>query len=174
MITLDSKRIHDYIVDKDKLVSEGRNISSQIETLEKKIEEFEKKEKEITAKAKPPEELVTEGDKLADGISKTMKRLEEIGNQIEQAKLEAIPKEMKDKHLELIKEREDLERARNKVALKVQKIKDKVVPLIQKEVKPLLKEYDDIETAKVKDGKVVINTFNHLNDWIRNFKQRQG
>ena len=101
-----------------------------------------------------------------------MKRLEELGNLIEQQKLDAIPKDIKTAHQALMKEREELERERNKIALKVQKIKDRVVPLIQKEVKPLLKEYEDIDTAKTKDGKVTINTFNHLNDWIRAFKSR--
>jgi hypothetical protein len=79
---------------------------------------------------------------------------------------------MKDEHMQLFKDKEKLERDRNKIALKVQKIKDKVIPIIQKEVKPLLlQEYDDIETAKVKDGVVVINTFNHLEDWKAAFKR---
>ncbi len=116
--------------------------------------------------------MVAEGDLLAKGIEKTMKRLEELGQLIEKQKLDAIPEDMKLAHKAKMKEREVLERERNKIALKVQKIKDRVVPLIQKEVKPLLKEYDDIETAKTKNGKVIINTFNHLDDWKRMFKSR--
>ncbi len=79
---------------------------------------------------------------------------------------------MKNDHLEVLKQKEKLERERNKVALKVQKIKDKVVPIIQKEVRPLLKdEYDDIETAKLKDGKIVIETFNHIEDFKKKFRK---
>jgi predicted nucleic acid-binding Zn-ribbon protein len=172
MITLNDKRLHDYIVDKDTLVFAGRKISGQIDEVEKKIAVFEKKEKEITGKTEPKKELKDEGDKLAKSIESTMKRLEEIGNIIQQQKLDAIPKEMKEEHQALMKEREKLERDRNKIALKVQKIKDVLVPLVQKACRPLLKEYEDIETAKAKDGKVVINTFNHLDDWKRKFKSK--
>ncbi len=172
MITLENKRLHDFIVSKDTLVAEGRKISQQIEDIEKKCGVYEKKEKSITLKVKPPKELQEEGDKLADEINKSIKRLEEIGMKIEKSKLDAIPKEMKDEHMALLKEKEGMERDRNKIALKVQKIKDRVVPLIQREVKPLLKEYDDIETAKTKDGKVVITTFNHLDDWVKKFKSK--
>ena len=171
-ITLENKKLHDYIVRKDELVTEGRKISQQIEDIEKKCAVFEKKEKAITAKVKPPEELEKEGDALAELINKSIKRLEVIGKAVETAKLDAIPKEMKEEHMALLKQKEALERDRNKIALKVQKVKDRVVPLIQREVKPLLKEYDDIETAKTKDGKVVIATFNHLNDWVRKFKSK--
>lgn len=172
MITLENKKLHDWIVQKDELVEQGRAKSREIEAIEKKIETFERKEKQITGEVQPQKELKEEGDGLIKELEKTMKRLEELGKIIEEEKLNAIPKEMKEEHQALLKEREQKERERNKIALKVQKIKDRVVPLIQKEVKPLLKEYDDIETAKTKDGKVVINTFNHLVDWKRAFKSR--
>lgn len=174
MITIENKKLHDWIVQKDELVSEGRKIQTEIERIQKGIENYEKKEKEITGKIIPRKELTDEGDELARGIESTMKRLEELGRMIEQEKLDAIPKSIKEAHQTLLKERQEKERNQAKIALKIQKIKDRVVPLIQKEVKPLLKEYDDIETAKVKDGKVIINTFNHLEDWKRVFKSKQG
>lgn len=172
MITIENKKLADWIVAKDELVTEGRKIQGDIESLQKKIEVYEGKEKVITGKVVPKKELTDEGDRLAKGIEGTMKRLEELGKLIEQEKLDAIPKEMKEAHQALLKERQEKEREQAKIALKIQKIKDRCVPLIQKEIKPLLKEYEDIETARVKDGKVVINTFNHLNDWIRQFKSR--
>lgn len=172
MLEIENKKIHDFIVTKDELVNQGRKISMEIETIEKKCAVLEKKEKAITAKVEPPKELTDEGDKLAKSIETTMKRLEELGKLVEKAKLEAIPKDMKDEHMALLKQKEALERDRNKIALKVQKIKDRVVPLIQKQVKPLLKEFDDVETAKTKNGKVIISTFNHMDDWKRAFRNK--
>lgn len=173
MITIDNKKIHDLIVQKDDLVTEGRAITGKMEEIGKKVTKCEEKEKAITAKEKPDSVLKEEGDKLVELFNTTLKRIEEIGQAIEKKKMAAIPQALIDEHKGYLKEIEGMERDRNKIALKVQKIKDKVVPLIQKEVKPLLKEYDDIETAKVKDGKVLINTFNHLEDWMRKFKRRQ-
>lgn len=172
MIELDNAKLAKLITDKDILVTEGRKISREIEDIEFKAKEFENKEKKITAKIIPPKELTDKGDDLVKQITNLNTELTKIADQINKSKLDAIPKEMKEEHLQLLKDKERLERDRNKIALKVQKIKDKCIPLIQKEVKPFLKEeYDDIETAKVKDGKVVISTFNHLVDWKRAFKR---
>lgn len=181
MIEIESKKIAELITAKDDLVTEGRKITGQMEDLEKKVHKCEDKEKAITAKEKPDETLKAEGDALVEVFNNTLKRLEEVGQAIEKKKMDAIPKELIDEHKGYLKEIEKLERDRNKIALKVQKIKDRVIPLIQKEVVPKfvkrevtvdMSKFDDIETAKVKDGKVVIHTFNHLDDWKRKFKGR--
>lgn len=169
MIEIENKRLHDLIVDKDKLVEVGRGISRQIEAKEMKIKRFEEKEKRITAKVIPPKELTDKGDALVKQITELNSELTKIADSINKSKLDAIPEDMKTEHMQLLKEKEVLERDRNKIALKVQKIKDKVIPIIQKEVKPLLGQYDDIETAKTKNGKVIIDTFNHLEDFKSKF-----
>lgn len=169
MIEINSKRLHDLICDKDALVSTGRQISRNIEDIERKIKVFEEKEKAITGKVIPPKELTDKGDALVKQITGLNIELTKIADSINKSKMDAIPKDMLEDHKALLKDKEKLERERNKVALKVQKIKDKVVPIVQREVKPMLEDYDDIETAKVKDGKVVISTFNHLEDFKKKF-----
>ncbi len=179
-ITLENKRVHDYIVQKDVLVMEGRKISQKVEDIDVKVKRFEKKEMDITSKVIPPKELTDKGDALTKQINELGAELTKLSDEITRSKLAAIPKEMKDEHMALLKEKEGLERDRNKIALKVQKLKDKLVPIIQKEVKPMLQakrieeidmgKYDDIETAKAKDGKVVINTFNHLEEYKKKFR----
>jgi predicted nucleic acid-binding Zn-ribbon protein len=171
MISIDNKKMHDLIVEKDALVTEGRKISGALDEIEKKILKLQDEERKITAKVKV-DDLEKQGNKLNDECQAKFDELQKIVKEIEQIKLAAIPKEMKDEHTDLMKKREELERDRNKIFLKVQKIKDKVVPMIQKHVKPLLKEFDDIETAKTKDGLVVINTFNHLEDFKSKFRSR--
>jgi len=169
MITIEGKKLHDLIVLKDSIVAEGRAKSKEIDGINIKIKRLENKEKRITSKVKPPKELTDKGDAIVKQVTKLNVELTKIANAINESKLEAIPKEMKDEHMQLMKDREVLERDRNKLALKVQKIKDKVVPVIQKKVKPLLEKYDDIETARAKDGKVEISTFNHLEEFKKKF-----
>lgn len=169
MITLDNPKLHDLIVTKDALVTDGRAVSQKIEAIDTKIKVFEEKEKKITAKVIPPKELTDKGDALVVEITKKHTELQKIADAINKSKLDAIPEDMKNDHKQLLKDKEVLERDRNKIALKVQKVKDKIIPIVQKEVKPLLQEYDDIETAKTKDGKVVIATFNHLEDFKSKF-----
>lgn len=171
MIEIENKKIYDLITLKDTLVDEGRAITILIEKEEKKIKSCEDKEKRITGNVKPDKVLTDEGDALIIIFNKTLKRIEELGQLVEQKKLDAVPKELKDEHQISMKEKERLERERNKIALKIQKVKDRVIPLIQKNVKPMLKEYDDIETAKTKNGKVIVETFNHLADWKSKFNR---
>jgi len=172
MITLEHTKLHSLIEDKDALVNIGRGISKNIEDLQKKVLRCEEKEKRITAKVIPPKELTDRGDVLVKTLTETDKELEKIIKKINDSKLEAVPKELKDEHYAFLAEIEKLERDRNKIALKVQKIKDKIIPIVQKEVKPLLNdEYDDIETAQAKDGKVIITTFNHLTEFKKRFKK---
>lgn len=180
MITLENKRVHNFIVEKDGLVNDGRKISQEIEKLDMQIKRFEDKEKVITGKVVPPKELTEKGDNLVKEMNKLGEELTKISDEVTRAKLAAVPKDVKDAHMELLSKKEALERERNKIALKVQKIKDKLIPIIQREVSPLIKQkniieidigrYDDIETAKTKDGKVVITTFNRLEEWRKNFK----
>jgi seryl-tRNA synthetase len=181
-LVIDNKKLHDLIVKKDELVFAGRKISGEIEVIEAKCKRFEEKEKKITAKVEIPKELFEKGEELTKQMTKVENELNEIGKKIHDMKLEAVPKEIKEEHLSLLREKEVKERDRNKIALKVQKIKDKLIPIVQREVKPLLQAkrivevdlgpYDDIQTAKTKEGKVVIETYNRLEDFQKTFRGR--
>jgi DNA repair ATPase RecN len=172
MITLQNKKLFDLIVQKDVLVNGGRKISQNIEAIEIKVKRFEDKEKRITQKVTPSKELTDRGDEISRQLQELSKELEVIAKKVTEEKLSAIPQDMKDAHMKLLQEKEQLERERNKVALKVQKIKDKIIPIVQKFVKPLLGEYDDIETAKSdKDDKVNITVFNYLDDFKAKFRR---
>ena len=172
-IILDNKKVLQYISEKDALVISGRKISKDIEDLEVKINRYETMEKRITAKVIPPKEMTDKGDALVKQVTALNVEIEKIAKEINKSKLDAIPLKMKEEHLALMEQREKCERERNKLALKVQKIKDKLIPLIKKEVTPLLKEeFDDIETAQIKDGKVVISTYNRLDEWKAQFRKK--
>lgn len=173
MIEFKNPKLAKYILDKNAILLDGKKVVKEIETLDRKIKVFEDKEKVITAKVKPSAEIEARGVKLVDEINAKTKELEALGKEIEEQKLAAVPEEMKTEHLDLLKQREKKERDLGKLALKVQKIKDRMIPIVQKEVKPLLKtEFDDIETAEVKGDVVVIKTFNHLEDFKAKFKRR--
>lgn len=171
MIEIENKKLFDWITLKDALVDEGRAMTLLIEKEEQKVKKCEEKEKTITGSIPPDTKLKEEGDALIKVFNATLRRIEKIGQEIEQKKMDAIPKELLNEHKAALKENERLERERNKIALKVQKVKDRIIPLVQKEVKPLLNDYDDIDTAQTKNGKVVITTFNHLQDFYKKHKK---
>jgi len=171
MIKLKNKKIVGYLNDKEKLVMEGRQLSMQIDEVTKEIEKLNLEEQKITDKVNP-EELISRGDALKDVINKQIEELREIGAKIEQAKIDAIPKDMVKKHYALRDEREKLELDRSKIGAKIQKIKDRVIPLIKKEVIPLIGEYEDIESSKVKGDEVIIEIFDRVEEFKKTFKKR--
>jgi seryl-tRNA synthetase len=166
----DSKIIK-LLTDKDALVKLGRDTSKKLEKLEYKIKILEDKEKAITAKVEPSE-LGDKAELLKKEINDKIKEFEKIASDIVKEKLAAIPKDIEEKHKQLLKDKEQLERDRNKIALKVQKIKDKVVPMIKKEVLPHLAEFEDLESAEIKNGVCEVKKFSHLEEFKAQFKKR--
>jgi seryl-tRNA synthetase len=158
------------LTDKDELVKLGRETSKKLEKLEYKIKILEDKEKAITAKVEPTE-LGDKAEALKKEINDKIKEFEKIASDIVKEKLNAIPKDIEEKHKALLKEKEQVERDRNKIALKVQKIKDKVVPMIKKEVEPTLKEFEDLESANIKNGVVDVRVFSHLEEFKAQYKK---
>lgn len=172
-IILEDTMLVGWLQDKDRLVKEGREVSKKLDEVMKGIVEYEEKEKALTEKV-VPQKLIDEGNALRDKINEEVKELEKIGNAIREEKLKAIPEEMKTAHLALSGEREKLEEERNKIALKVQKIKDRLVPRLQKLCVKHLGEYEDLMTADLDSTgeHVVVQKFSHLQEWKRAYAER--
>lgn len=174
-IIVEDAQMVQWLLDKDALVKDGRKISVEIEEIQKRIDQLTEQEKEITAKV-VPQKLIDEGNALRDKINEDIKKLEQIGNAIRDEKMKAIPKDMEKEHLDLTSKREKLEQERNKVALKVQKIKDRLIPKLQKKMLKHLGEFEDLLSAELtKDKtKLVVKKFSHLAEWKRAYKARNG
>lgn len=172
-LTIEDKTVIKLLTDKDKVVNEGREISKKIEDVQKRVDELTEEEMKLTEKVEP-KDLITRGDELRDGINKLIAELEEVAQKIKDEKMAAIPEETKKEHLKLNSEREKLEQERNKKALKVQKIKDKLIPKLHKFTKADLDEYEDLLSAELKDGVCVVEIFNHQENWRKLFKEKMA
>lgn len=164
-------KILKYLIEKNKQVDIGRKISQQIEEIEIEIKKCEDDEKELTIKVEP-KELIVQGNNIDKQIEALLKEQKVIVDKIYALKMAAIPKSLFDIHKGLLKRKEELEQERNKKALMVQKIKDKVIPLIQKQVKPKLGEYEDIDTATIKNGVVCVEVYDQMAIWKKGFKRK--
>ena len=170
-LIFDDPQMVGWLKEKESLVKEGRLVSEKIDEVEKEIQTYIDKEKELTS-AVQPTELITEGDSIRDEINTLIVRLEEVGKKIKEAKLGAIPSEMEKEHLTLNDKREKLEKERNQLALKVQKIKDRFVPKLQKEAKKHLGEFEDIMTADLVGDTIRVDKFSHLQEWKRLWNEK--
>jgi septal ring factor EnvC (AmiA/AmiB activator) len=171
MIQLENKKLVEILKMRDVEIKNVQKIMKELHMVEIKIKRLEEKEKVITGKTVPPKELTDRGEKLIGQMKELDAEIVKITEEITKMKLDAVPKDIKEAHEALMKEREQLERDRNKVALKIQKYRDKYIPLIRKEVKPLLKDYEDIETVRLKGDSVVIPVIDRLEEFKRHFRR---
>ena len=72
-----------------------------------------------------------------------------------------------EKGREISRQIEKLETERNKIGLKVQKIKDDIVLPFAREIKKDLGKYEDLQTLNLVNGKIVVNVF----DYIEQYKE---
>lgn len=174
-LKIDNPKVAGMIGEKDDLVKIGISISKEIEKIEKQIEVQNDKERKYTEKVTPEIQAIIDlGDAAEKELQERMNNLEKLGNDIMKMKLALIPKDVMEKHYALRAEKEGKERERNKIGLKVQKFKDRLVPMIRKILVDVLDEYEDTETVQVKNGKLEIVIFSHLEEWKQKFIARKA
>lgn len=86
---------------------------------------------------------------------------------------EKIAKLLEDKNtlvkdgIALSKDIEELEQKRAKVGHKIQKLKDKVVPTVKKELFPslVLEEFEEVQSIDLEDGKVVLKVVDRVEEF---------
>jgi multidrug efflux pump subunit AcrB len=69
--------------------------------------------------------------------------------------------------------KEELQKELNKKALKIQKIKDRVRPIVNKLVAPHLKEYDEVEQVNIigNQDEVTVTIVNRLDAFKKSYKK---
>ena len=64
--------------------------------------------------------------------------------------------------------------AQSKVAEKINKIKDKIVPILHKEMQGKLAEFEDTREAEIRDGVIIVTVGDHLEDFKKRFHEQKN
>lgn len=163
--TIDNPKLKELLKKKTDLVIEGREISQDIEDIANGNAEIDKQIQELESKVD-----LSEFKALAEESTKKMEALMNEANEIQQKIYDKVKAEIDpalgEKYSANRKLIEELENKRNKVGLKIQKIKDQIIPITQKVAKPLLEdEFEDFSDVRLENGEVVIEIFSHLEEW---------
>jgi hypothetical protein len=75
---------------------------------------------------------------------------------------------------EVTKKIEELENDRRKIGLQIQKVKDKVIPMVNKLMEGNLKEFEEIGTVEVKDGELDISIVDVVENFKRDYKEAKN
>lgn len=81
-------------------------------------------------------------------------------------------KDLFEQGLKLTEQIEELDAKRNTIAMLAQKIKDKMMPIVDRDIKPTLKEFEVLDTIKLNDdGEVEIIVTDAVEEFKKNFKE---
>ncbi|MHA1304652.1 MAG: hypothetical protein ACTSPI_13220 [Candidatus Heimdallarchaeaceae archaeon] len=88
------------------------------------------------------------------------------------AKLLIKKKELVKKGRGISRQIEQLEKDRNKLALQVQKIKDKIIPFARRIKKEHLSKYEDIQSLELKGDDIIITTFDYIEEYRKQLDKK--
>lgn len=164
-ITIENPKLKDLLAKKTALVLEGRELSEDIQQIDDGNEIIDKQIQDLEAKV-DVSEFIAEAEESTNKMKALMEEVNIIQQKIyDKLKLE-VPPELGEKYDKNIKLKEELENKRNKIGLKIQKLKDLIIPMTQKVAKPLLEdEFEDFSDVRLENGEVVIDIFSHLESW---------
>jgi vacuolar-type H+-ATPase subunit I/STV1 len=171
-ITIENKKLQDLLFKKADLVNVGRATTDEITKLEEEMVEVDKKLQEEEKKVDIAD--INEKQKeIGARVDKAIEEMKVLQQEIYDRMLAQTSPELRTQYDELKKKKEDKEEERNKVALKVQKYNDKIIPLAREMMKPFLEDqYEDYDSLYVENGEIVATIFSHLNDFKNNFKKK--
>lgn len=173
IVQLDSPKLKDLIVQKNDWVLAGRKVSGEIDLIVEAQKSTEKKLMVEEAKV-DIKDLQTKGDNLLTQIDALMKDLQATKQEIFDRMKIYTSQSIRDEYETLEKQKKAKENELYKIGHKVQKVKDKILPLVQKIAQPYLEdEFEDFSTTRLdKKGNPVLEIFNHKEDWISNFRKK--
>jgi len=172
-IVLDNEKLTRLLKEKADMIVEGRKVSEDIEAIEADIDAIDKKVLEIEATVQT-DDLKAEAEELTKEFNAVMSKMEDNRKKVRERMMEIVPQELRDEFKAKKDEKGELEQVRNKVALKVQKWNDKIIPLARKLMKPYVEDvFEDYDTIRVENGEVVCTLFSHLDDFKKRFLEKK-
>lgn len=172
-ITLEDDKLRKLLQEKNDLILMGRETSVEVEIKEDELAAIDK---EIQAAEKKAD--VTEFDKQAKAITEdfnaVIARMETVKREMLAHIKATVPPELYTKYEDKVKEKEELEKKRNKIGLKVQKFNDKIIPWTRKLMRPYLEDsYEDYDSIRIENGEIVGTIFSHIEMFKENFAKKK-
>lgn len=171
-VVLENAKLKDLLTQKNDLIIQGREKSEEIELVEKEMAAIEA---EIVAleQAVDTADIDAEAKAITEVMNATLEQMRQCKAKLSERLKEKISPDVIALHATAKKKKEALEKERNKIGLKVQKLQDKVVPLAQAEMKPHLQDkYEDFDTIRIENGEVVASIFNHMTLFVDAYEKK--
>lgn len=161
-VILESDTLKALIQEKTDLVLEGREKTSQIELIENDMKAVDKEIQSIE-RSVDTSDIDAKAKEITDAMNAILEQSKQVKEELRERLKAAVPEMLIKQYEDCEQKKEKLEEERRKLALKVQKKNDKIIPLGRKLMQPFLQnEYEDFDTLRLEDGKVIGTIFSHL------------
>lgn len=171
-IIIDDEKLKTLIQEKTNLILIGREKNHEIEDVENDMKAIDK-EIQAVEKSVDTSDIDAKAKVINDEMNAILERATAIKEELRARLKEAVPAMLIEQYETAEKKKTALEEERNKIALKVQKKNDRIIPLGQKLMKPyLLDEFEDYDSLRLEDGKVIGTIFSHLELFKQNHAKR--
>lgn len=172
-IVLKDKYLAKLLREKAAFVEQGRAESELVEQRETEMAGIDKQIQDVEQTV-DIKDLNDKAQAITEEFNAVVKRMEAVKQEIYDRLKSQVPTVLGDKYAEVKKQKDGHENARNRYGLKVQKWKDKIIPYIQKLVRPQFQnEFEDIEGFELSGEDVVVRIYNHREEWEQAFRKKQ-
>lgn len=172
-VSFEDADLRELLKEKNDLILEGREVSVEIEQLEV---EMKAADEAITAieKAVDAKDLNEEADVLTKDMNVVFEKMQDVKKRLGERLKAAVAPEAIAVYENAKNKKEELENKRNKIGLKVQQFNDKIIPITRDLMKPYLNdEFEDYDTVRIEDGKIVGTIFSHMESFKEAFAKRK-
>lgn len=171
-VVLESDKLKALIQEKTDLVLEGREKSEEIETVEADMKAIDAEISKIE-QAVDKSDIDAQAKEVTEEMNAVMEKMQKIKEELGARLKAAVPEMLIKQYEDAVEKKKTLEEERNKIALKVQKKNDKIIPLGRKVMKPFLQdEFEDYDTLRLEDGQVIGTIFSHMEMFKEHYAKR--
>lgn len=171
-VILEHPKLRKLLEEKNRMVLEGRELSVDIEQLDEEMRLIDEAIQKEEGKAEVSD-LKVKANQLADQMKELVNQMEDIRKTLYSRAREKVDKSLINDYESKKKLKETKEEERRKIALRVQKWNDRIIPLSRRLMKPALKdEFEDYYSLVMENDKITGTIFNHLEEFKTRFRDK--
>lgn len=173
-ISIENDKLRDLLKEKGDFILSGRELTDQIEACDLEMKAADEAIQAIE-RAVDKTDIDERAKLITEEMNVVMAKMSDLKTELISRLKAAVSPEAIQVYEDAKKRKEVLEGERNKVGLKVQQFNDKIIPLARKAMKPFLNdEFEDYDSLRLEDGKVVGTIFSHMETFKEQFSKRQA
>lgn len=173
-VILEDGKLKTLLQEKTDLVISGRELSQQIENCENDMQAVDKEIQEHESRV-DVSDIHQKMNEVTEAMRAVTLQMAGLKKELHERLRAQVPVTFYEQYEALEVKKKKLEEERNKVALKVQKKNDKIIPLSRKLMSPHIQdEFEDYDSIRLEGGQIIATIFSHMQSFIDHFRKKKS